>query len=51
MPGKVGLTEILVIALIVVFLFGSKKIPELIKGSGKAVKEFKKASSKDKKSK
>jgi len=47
-PSKVGLTEILIVALIVIFLFGGKKIPELIRGSGKAVKEFKKASSKGK---
>ena len=36
-----GLQEILVIALIVLLLFGGKKIPELMKGLGKGVKSFK----------
>ena len=35
------LQEILVIALIVLLLFGGKKIPELMKGLGKGVKSFK----------
>jgi len=33
--------EVLVIALIVLLLFGGKKIPELMKGLGKGVKSFK----------
>jgi sec-independent protein translocase protein TatA len=41
---SIGLTEWLIIALIVVLLFGGKKIPELFKGLAEAVKEFKKAS-------
>ncbi len=36
-----GMTEILVIAFIVLLLFGGKKIPELMKGLGKGVKGFK----------
>ena len=36
-----GTQEILVIALIVLILFGGKKIPELMKGLGKGVKSFK----------
>ena len=36
-----GLQEIVVIALIVLLLFGGKKIPELMKGLGKGVKSFK----------
>lgn len=36
-----GLQEILVIALIILLLFGGKKIPELMKGLGKGVKSFK----------
>ena len=35
-----GMQEILVIALIVLLLFGGKKIPELMKGLGKGVKSF-----------
>ena len=37
----VGMQEILVLALIVLLLFGGKKIPELMKGLGKGVKSFK----------
>ena len=39
--GSIGATEIIIIALIVVLLFGGKKIPELMKGIGKGVKSFK----------
>jgi sec-independent protein translocase protein TatA len=41
---SISLTEWLIIALIVVLLFGGKKIPELVKGVAEAIKEFKKAS-------
>lgn len=36
-----GTPEILLIALVVLLLFGGKKIPELMKGLGKGVKSFK----------
>ncbi len=36
-----GFKEILIIALVIVLLFGAKKIPELMKGIGKGVKSFK----------
>ena len=36
-----GAPEVIVIGLIVVLLFGGKKIPELMKGLGKGVKSFK----------
>lgn len=39
--GFIGMNELLVIALIVLLLFGGKKIPELMKGLGKGVKSFK----------
>lgn len=39
--GSIGFQEILVIALIVLLLFGGKKIPELMRGLGKGVKNFK----------
>ena len=38
---RIGMTEIIVIALIVLLLFGGKKIPELMKGLGKGVRSFK----------
>lgn len=43
MLQSIGVTEWLIIALIIVLLFGGKKIPELFKGLGDAVKEFKKS--------
>lgn len=39
--GNLGAGEIIVIALIVLLLFGGKKIPELMKGIGKGVRSFK----------
>ena len=39
--GNLGTTEIIIIALVVLLLFGGKKIPELMKGIGKGVKSFK----------
>ncbi len=39
--GGLGTSEILLIALIVLLLFGGRKIPELMKGIGKGVKSFK----------
>jgi sec-independent protein translocase protein TatA len=42
--GNFGATEIILILLVVVLLFGGRKIPELMKGLGQGMKEFKKAS-------
>ena len=39
--GNLGAGEIIVIAMIVLLLFGGKKIPELMKGLGKGVRSFK----------
>jgi len=41
--GMFGPTEIILVLLIVLLLFGGKKIPELMKGLGRGMKEFKKA--------
>lgn len=41
--GRFGVTEILVILAVVLLLFGGKKIPELMKGLGSGIKEFKNA--------
>ena len=38
-----GVSEWLMIALVVIVLFGGKKIPELARGLGKSIQEFKKA--------
>ena len=38
---RIGWGELLIIALIVLLLFGARKIPELMRGMGKGVKSFK----------
>jgi len=43
MFGSLGFGEILLILLIVVFIFGTSRIPELGKGLGEGIKNFKKA--------
>ena len=47
--GPVGPTELLLIALLIVIIFGAKRLPELGKSLGEGIKNFKKSiSSKDK---
>ena len=41
MPLTIGVWEWVIIALVVLLLFGGKKIPELMRGRGKGVKNFK----------
>ena len=41
--GGIGAPELLIILFIVVLMFGSKKLPDLAKGLGKGITEFKKA--------
>lgn len=48
---SLGTNELLIIAAVVLLMFGGKKIPEFIKGLGDAVKEFKNASGDEDKSK
>ncbi|MGE4289391.1 MAG: twin-arginine translocase TatA/TatE family subunit [Salinivirgaceae bacterium] len=43
--GILGGQEILLIVLAILILFGGRKIPELMKGLGKGIKEFKQATS------
>ncbi|MBQ7449463.1 MAG: twin-arginine translocase TatA/TatE family subunit [Paludibacteraceae bacterium] len=38
---NIGITEIIIVALIILLLFGGKKIPELMRGLGKGVRSFK----------
>ena len=42
--GNLGFQEILLIAVVVLVLFGGRKIPELMRGLGSGIKEFKDAS-------
>jgi sec-independent protein translocase protein TatA len=41
--GNIGVKELVVILLIILILFGAKKVPELAKGLGSGLREFKKA--------
>ena len=43
MLQNIGTTEIIVIAIVLLVLFGGKKLPELSKGIADSIKEFKKA--------
>lgn len=43
MFGNIGVGEIILIVLVILVLFGAKKIPDLAQGIGKGIKEFKKA--------
>lgn len=45
--GMLGAWEIVIIVLVVVLIFGGKKIPELMKGLGQGMKEFKNANKED----
>ncbi len=52
MLNNIGSTEIIIIAVIILILFGGKKLPEMGRGLGESFKEFKKAfSSKEEKKK
>lgn len=41
--GSIGMPELIIIFLVILLLFGSKRLPELAKGLGKGMREFKKA--------
>ncbi len=43
MFGNLGATELILILLVILVYFGSKKIPELAQGLGKGIREFRKA--------
>lgn len=45
--GQIGAWQIAVVVILVVLLFGGKKIPELMKGLGSGIKEFKNAAKDD----
>lgn len=44
LPLWIGAPQVILIALVLLLLFGGKKIPELMKGLGSGIKEFKDAS-------
>jgi len=45
--GMIGWPQVVLIAVIVLLLFGGKKIPEMMRGLGKGMKEFKDATNED----
>ncbi|MGE5308483.1 MAG: twin-arginine translocase TatA/TatE family subunit [Deltaproteobacteria bacterium] len=45
--GRIGLPELVIILVIILILFGGAKIPEIARGLGQGIKEFKKASKED----
>ena len=47
--GVIGPGQIVIVVVLVLLLFGGKKIPELMKGLGTGIKEFKKATSEEEK--
>ena len=46
--GRFGPTEIILIVAVILLMFGGRKIPELMKGLGSGIKEFKNAAKDDK---
>lgn len=44
LAGMIGMPQVWIILVVVLVLFGGRKIPELMKGLGKGIKEFKDAS-------
>lgn len=49
MFGSPGLPEILIVVLVILLFFGAKRIPELARGIGQGINEFRKASDEIKK--
>lgn len=45
--GEFGATQFILIAVVILLLFGGRKIPELMKGLGSGIKEFKNAAKED----
>lgn len=45
--GRLGPTEIILIVAVILLMFGGRKIPELMKGLGTGIKEFKNAAKED----
>jgi len=43
MFGSIGTPELLIIMLVILLLFGSKRLPELARGIGKGIRQFRKA--------
>ena len=47
--GRIGMPELIIILVIVVMIFGANRIPEIFRGLGKGIKNFKDATRDDRK--
>jgi sec-independent protein translocase protein TatA len=48
--GRIGLPELLIILVIIILIFGANRLPEIGKGIGKGIKNFREAGKEDEKS-
>ena len=48
--GRIGLPELLIILVIIILIFGANRLPEIGKGIGKGIRNFKEATKDDEKS-
>jgi sec-independent protein translocase protein TatA len=48
--GRIGLPELLIILVIIILIFGANRLPEIGKGIGKGIRNFKDANKEDEKS-
>ena len=48
--GRIGLPELLIILVIIILIFGANRLPEIGRGIGKGIKNFKEAGKEDEKS-
>ena len=48
--GRIGLPELLIILVIIILIFGANRLPEIGKGIGKGIRNFKEAGKEDEKS-
>ena len=47
MFGRLGLPELVIILVIIILIFGANRLPDIGRGIGKGIKNFKEATSKD----
>ena len=47
MLGRIGITELIIILMIIILIFGANRLPEIGRGIGKGIKNFKDATNKN----
>ena len=50
MLGRIGIPELIIILMIIILIFGANRLPEIGRGIGKGIKNFKEAGKEDEKS-